>query len=311
MTVGYAAFSTNITITAKGNIKSRITIDDLKKQVIEVNDGLYKDTYEGNRYIYRGKAPNNYITFNNELWRIISIESDNTLKIIKQDSIGDMLFDEINNRDSATSTFCDYASTYGCNVWASASNLKGNPNEIIAYYPNGGANNATSSISGTVIKDSSLNTYLNTTYYNSLSDNSKIVSGNFFVGSPGTEYDQESIELNLEQAKKYIWNGKIGLMDLVEYMRSSTNSACISIKAGYEDSTACGDNNWLNTKIKEWTISLYPKSQSVWNIDENGRLGDTIQYFPARTRGVRPVLYLKSDITLTGNGTKDNPYIIK
>ncbi|MEI3508130.1 MAG: hypothetical protein V8R01_03235 [Bacilli bacterium] len=26
---------------------------------------------------------------------------------------------------------------------------------------------------------------------------------------------------------------------------------------------------------------------------------------------VFPSLYLKSDITLTGNGTKDNPYIIK
>ena len=72
MTVGYAAFQTNINITAKGNILEKgITINDLKKLTVTSGDGLYKDTYETGRYVYKGANPNNYITFNNELWRII------------------------------------------------------------------------------------------------------------------------------------------------------------------------------------------------------------------------------------------------
>ena len=53
-------------------------------------DGLYADLYEEGRYIYKGKNPNNYITFNDENagWRIISIEPDGTMKIMKIANIG-------------------------------------------------------------------------------------------------------------------------------------------------------------------------------------------------------------------------------
>ena len=56
--------------------------------------GLYKDIYEENRCVYRGSNPNNYIEFNDELWRIIAVEADNTLKIIHDKRIGKMAFDE-------------------------------------------------------------------------------------------------------------------------------------------------------------------------------------------------------------------------
>ena len=43
-------------------------------------DGLYE---ENNEYIYKGENPNNYITFKNSTWRIISIDKEtNMLKII-------------------------------------------------------------------------------------------------------------------------------------------------------------------------------------------------------------------------------------
>ena len=45
---------------------------------------LEKDQYEC-RYFYKGKNSNNYITFNGEQagWRIISVECDGTIKIVK------------------------------------------------------------------------------------------------------------------------------------------------------------------------------------------------------------------------------------
>ena len=117
MTVGYAAFQTNINITAKGNILEKgITINELKAKVTTSGDGLYKDIYETNRYIYRGANPDNYILFNNETWRIISIETDNILKIMKKDSIGDKAFDSTGG-------------TYGSNNWARPATLNTYLNE--------------------------------------------------------------------------------------------------------------------------------------------------------------------------------------
>ncbi len=63
------------------------------EQIIE-NAGLEKDPYEC-RYFFTGANPNNYITFNGENagWRIISVECDGRIKIMKTDSIGDMAWD--------------------------------------------------------------------------------------------------------------------------------------------------------------------------------------------------------------------------
>ena len=47
------------------------------------DDGLYVDDYEDNKYTYKGTNPNNYIQLNNELWRIISIDTNGMIKIIK------------------------------------------------------------------------------------------------------------------------------------------------------------------------------------------------------------------------------------
>ena len=66
--------------------------------IVTSGDGLYKDEYE-DRYFYRGKSPNNYITFNNEIWRIISIENDGTIKIIVNRGVVSQFWDRgaINN----------------------------------------------------------------------------------------------------------------------------------------------------------------------------------------------------------------------
>ena len=64
------------------------TVGDIildKVPIVTNGDGLYKDEYEEGRYFYKGANTNNYITFNGETagWRIMSIESDGTIKITK------------------------------------------------------------------------------------------------------------------------------------------------------------------------------------------------------------------------------------
>ena len=62
-------------------------------------DGLYKDEYEEGRYIYKGKDVNNYITFNNETWRIVSIEPDKTIKIMRNAVLSDRTWDDTNSNN--------------------------------------------------------------------------------------------------------------------------------------------------------------------------------------------------------------------
>ncbi len=63
--------------------------------IVTSGDGLYEDEYEEGKYTYKGANPNNYVTFNNEEagWRIISINSDGTIKIMRDESIGDIAWD--------------------------------------------------------------------------------------------------------------------------------------------------------------------------------------------------------------------------
>ena len=60
--------------------------------IVTSGDGLYEDETETDRYFYRGKDPQNYLLFNNELWRILSIQSDGTIKIIRNE------IDDLGNR---------------------------------------------------------------------------------------------------------------------------------------------------------------------------------------------------------------------
>ena len=57
------------------------------------SDGLYADEYESGRYIYKGVNPNNYITFNNETWRILSIDGGGRIKIVRDDLLPKRVWD--------------------------------------------------------------------------------------------------------------------------------------------------------------------------------------------------------------------------
>ena len=247
---------------------AEIAADKLIAKAVTSGDGLYADAYEEGRYIYRGGTPNNYITFNNELWRILSVEADGTIKIIRNESIGDMAWDTSNS-----------------NNWS---------------------------------RPATLNTYLNNEYYNSLTDVAKeqITSGTFKIG-PVT-YNNANLSNTVTIENGTTWNGNIALATASEYVRTSNNSACTSAKE-YNSNLSCYSNgsthNWL-TKIMNSSTNKYGWLLSP-NADHLSSMffiysGGSLSYHGAyeTTPGVAPVLYLKSDITLSGEGTSSNPYII-
>ena len=164
--------------------------------------GLYKDIYEENRCVYRGSNPNNYIEFNDELWRIIAVEADNTLKIIRDESIGKMAFDEAKYRNVEMSNYCNLASTEGCNAWSSVDNIY--------------------SLGLNVTQNASVNDFLNENYYNSFDIKWKdlIIKHNFYVGNIYLEDETTSFPKNLQDAKAILWQGNIGLLNTSSFICS-------------------------------------------------------------------------------------------
>ena len=285
----------------------------LNENVVTTGDGLYADTTEAGRYIYRGANPNNYIKLGSDMYRIISVESDNTLKVIKNGSIGTKAFDEEKARYSTTST--DYCNNtlLGCNVWGSKTTMLDTNGNNVTQMPR--------EVGGTLYnlpeKEATLNTYLNNDWYNLLDNNikSKIETHLFNVG--GINIDETSLSNTIAQEATYKWEGKVGLMNPSDYVKASTNSACDSVNAYYSNSS-CYDNsethNWVFAgpvaRGYSWTIALNIKvfMNRVFMVRASGNLDSTV---PLSGLGVAPVFYLSSDITLSGKGTEAEPYQIK
>ena len=75
------------TIAMDTNTDVKTTLLCNADNVVTNGDGLYMDEYEPGRCFYKGADPNNYIEFNGETWRVLSVESDGSLKLIKNGTL--------------------------------------------------------------------------------------------------------------------------------------------------------------------------------------------------------------------------------
>ncbi len=288
------------------------TADMLKKNVVTSGDGLYVDSTVDGRYIYRGGKPNNYIRLGDDLYRIISLEKDGTIKVIKQDSIGNMAWDEGNARYSTNSEdFC--TSEWGCKSWGSnTTTLDSNGNKVTQMPWKIG-----DTLRNLPDKEATLNTYLNNDFYNSLSDEVKslIVEKTWNVGP--TAYNQTNLSESVKEESAYKWKGKIALMNATDYVKASSNSACTSVKDYNEDyfggSPSCYNNsvthNFLYSNDWPWMVSPGTDSFAyyVFQVSREGYLHGNAAFNASE---VRPAFYLSSETTLNGEGTETNPYIV-
>ncbi len=230
------------------------------EQIIEDNN-LEKDEYEC-RYFFTGTNPNNYITFNNESWRILSVECDGNIKIIKKDNIGNNRWDT--ERD---------------NNWDTAS----------------------------------LNSYLNGTYYNSLSimSQNQIVTSDFSTG--GIVYQNNDIATQIKNENAKTWNGKIALPTVSEYIRTNSNkSKCGTLNLNNNNYNICRKATWLDAILDRWTLTPYIDTTfSLFIINASGII-DNAGYIEKGLLYVYPTLYLSSNVKIiSGDGTQNNPYQIK
>lgn len=297
MAVGYSILSQNIFIDAEVNVltaQKYLWYKITNEYVTTSGSGFYINEYENNKYSYMGNGNTNYISLNDELWRIVSVEADHTIKVVRWNDTLINKFDETDNR-TASSTYC-VDLTNGCNSWSSR--------EI---FENG-------TINGNVDNDSSLLTYLNTVYYNNLSTTFKnqIIEHQFNVGpvEQGTVFSQA-----LMQEQEYTWNGKIGLLTITE-MLMPTNSTTMSIgTSSYENNYlldyASGKFLWTISPVKNsstdlWTIA-YDKTQVGKHSNlQTETISDTTYNYV-----VLPTVYLKNTVQyVSGNGSLGSPFVI-
>ena len=323
-------------------------------ELATTGDGLYQAIGEPNRYIYRGANPNNYIWLDEnddatkastEIYRIISYESDGTIKVIRDASIESIAWDKRTDestgpRHNENNTYCNYTGTYyGCNVWGTQATTYYNDTTLTnlnqeffyRYFPN----NTTQSLqnysnTGTVSQNSSLNDYLNTEWEPAQKLDSYIAEHSFNVG--GIYYTSsytggdKGLSKEKEEQNIYTWNGKIGLMNITEYVEASLNPTCTSVYSNfyyntnyYQNSTQtitgydnwpCSNRsyNWLPKAITEWFLSPNAGNRNgVWFVSSSGYF---FVYNAYSAYGVRPAFYLKSSIKLGGFGTSEEPYYI-
>ena len=276
-------------IDDEGNPNQIVKLDS-NSSIMKVNQG---STY-GEEYRYYGASPNNYVDFNGELWRIISVskvfssESDTTgetrVRIIKDTKIGDLAWN-----------------TGGTNNWADAT-LMCQLNTM--YY-----NDTVPACAGKSL--TSLDTSLNAEA-KSLIDNAL-----WYLGGNDTSDlyadDYYSMERNNPGygSNPTRWTGKVGIMYPSDYGYAADLSVCKVTGNNYNlDTTNCLNTDWLFNSQLQWLMSPYSGySYGAWLVYESGYVNDCDDYGIGSGFGVRPLAVLKSDVTkLEGEGTSGNPY---
>ncbi len=235
-------------------------------------------------YRYIGDNPNNYVTFNNELWRIIGVftvedgngNQEQRIKIVRNEKLSSNMRWDSNN----------------VNKWSTAT---------LNTYLNGEYYNGIEATSKSMIADTKYylggRAYDSTTHYGSTPD--------MYAWERGTTvYSGRSIS----------WNGKIALMYPSDYTYTyalGVDNTC------YTDGYSCQTNKggtptqgWIyntNSNTYQWLLSPYSGlSARAFYLGGSGYVSLSSV---AGSYGVRPSLYLISNIKIdSGDGSEQNPY---
>ena len=259
-------------------------------------NGLEKDTTSDENIRYVGANPNNYVSFNDELWKIIGVFGSN-LKLVRDDILTTYSFD---NKTTAQGIETDY----GTNDWTK-SYLREFLND---YYYEGKTITCHSEAIGAPI---ATNATITCPEINKINATAKSMIQNTMWNLGGLSFEEGSVnELYIKERGTVVYSNHetkssdyIGLIYPSDYVFASIDESCSQDLF----SSTCKNNNWLFKGVWYWTIS--PNSSNtngVFNVAGGGYLYCN----SALSRGsIRPSVYLKSDIKIvSGSGTKDDAF---
>ena len=294
-----------------------------------------------NNIRYIGANPNNYVYFNCsdysnqsdstcEKWRIIGVfknmtkedgSKEDLVKIIKDDSIGRYSWD---SSDSSTNNGA------GVNDWTNADAMKllnsGYDSEKVGgslywnaksgtcYY---GKNNAATScdFTSTGLKNDSTRNAIESVVWN-LGGTATYTSSSNGLASHWYGYERGT---TVYTDRPTTWTGKIALMYPSDYGyatsgNSTTDRAtCLSKELfNWNRASDCYSNDYLyKSGYNQWTLTPYSsKGSDVFLVNKKWCVFTGYAYI---VNSVRPVVFLKSNISITdvGTGTAESPFQLK
>jgi len=289
--------------------KNYKTINEcVKNEDLEQIYDIWKSTLENDGYRFVGTNPNNYICFGTTskndctsdddkyMYRIIGIFKDSYgeyhLKLIKKKAL--------NTR------YYWHSSMYLNVTWDESDLYKG--------------------LNGSYFLANTTYPYMqNSTWSNKIEIWDYIATSTSTSNDIRVDYDYILVEdvylheMNQSSKSSSIgeWktiSGKISLMYVSDYLLSLGSSALEYTSYANSSTLKTGwmhNSNNNDTKSLEWTMTRYGNyldTYGVWGIYLDG----IIEYifFNYELLSVRPVFYLTSDVSITGEGTIENPYII-
>ena len=257
---------------------------------------------------YEGMNPNNYVWFNNELWRIIGVFDDTThgvtgeslVKIIRDESLGGLVWDKSNRNNWATSSLMNLLNgaylnqedgTNGDYCYGYSTSAKAHCD----YREKGISDDYRNMIETRVVwKLGGISSSSNT-------------AASFYTAERGTTvYGTNATVWPNSSGDSY----PIGLMYMSDYGYAVPATSCArTTNIGSYSNANCTLNNWLYGEGYEWTLTHYSSvSFSAFVVNYDGYAGSN---HALSGDGVRPVLYLKSSAwVISGDGSEANPYIL-
>lgn len=194
-------------------------VDKLKEDIVTSDSGLYK---EEDSYIFKGNKPNNHITFFGHNYRIMSIDKDGILKLVKEQPEG-------TNR-----------------IWDNKYNIETNRSSGINIYKD------------SMIKEYLLNDYLNTKKI-STKAKKQIVAHDACVGKRNS--NNFAIDSSLDCSEK-LEKQLVSLISISDYAKASLDQNCTNLRSfscnNYNYLYGVVSSTWtLNSTLDNSYESLY------------------------------------------------------
>ncbi len=302
-------------------------------------------TDEAGNVRYIGKDPNNYVSFDGDIWRIIGVmknvddgtgNKEDRVKIIRSTSIGNYSWDT--SKSSINEGF-------GVNEWSQADLMKllnpGYESETVGgslYWNNQSGtcylsnNNGTKAcdFTSTGIKDKLKNMIGNAVWNTgsqgtaSWTSSSGGLTKHFYTYERSTNTGKictSGTSCTDTVSRTTTWTGKIGLMYPSDYGYATSGGSgadrttCLNKELyNWKESSVsdCKNNDWLFNSSHQWTLSPFAYSfhaRDVFYVDVSGG-GLNAGAFSTEV-AVRPVGYLLSNVGVqSGDGSSGNPFIL-
>ena len=261
------------------------------------SSGLYKyiDEEAEITYVYRGNPSNNYVTFAEQTWRILRIQSDGTVKLVRSDAL-------------------DYESNRVVSSGNGYKNVRYNNEyhkDVLSKYTN-----------------SNIERYLNEWYQDVMLDYDDKIAKNKYCSDRYEPIEKSQYRKEIAPSAVHLY----GIFNRLEFSgidnkdsyRMSPSVSCtsgdvVNAKAALitadeyvlVSGTLGTSYNYLQKPAYAyWTMSpsAYINYTAAYIVDEYANINKSNVYLP---RAVIPVITLKRNTIITsGEGTKLNPYVI-